>query len=331
MVTKPDLNGFRVPAEWESQAAVWISWPVSDRIWPRKRKEIWETFARLTALMSRYQSVCINAVHRAHTNIRLALNEAKADLSAVTLYPHQTDDVWCRDHGPIWLKNDNTGEVRISNWGFNAWGGKFSPYDNDNRVPARMAESLGIALDSFDTLLEGGALEFNGANCLITTESVLLNANRGSISRTDWQVFFRERLGIQKIVWLKEGLLNDDTDGHVDNIARFVDIDSVLIVSPGGEKKLEINLERAREQFKSVQLLPRLHFTIGPVLVPASYANYVLLNGIVLVPAFGQNTDEEARGIIADCFPGHRVTGFDCRLLLEEGGGLHCLTNNQPA
>ncbi|WOO41875.1 agmatine deiminase family protein [Rubellicoccus peritrichatus] len=324
------LTDFRVPAEWEPQEAVWLSWPVSDHIWPSARQEIWKCFATLAALMARYQRVRINADPAAHNLILQQLKEAKADLDEIELYPHTTDDVWCRDHGPVWLKNTNTGEVAISDWKFNAWGGKFEPYKRDDQVPQSMAKSLDLHAFPRKEVLEGGAIEVNGEGVLLTTEIVMLNRNRGGRVRADWKQALGNALNIKDILWLGEGLPNDDTDGHIDNIARFFQPNGVLTVESNGDEELKANARRLMARFRDVVHLPLPEVTINGQLVPASYANFVILNGAVIVPTFGVSQDEKALDIIKTAFPGRKVAGFGSRLLLEEGGAVHCLTSNQP-
>lgn len=324
------ISDFRVPAEWEPQEAVWLSWPVSDHIWPNTRQEIWKSFASLASVMSRYQRVRINADPAAHNLILKQLNEAKADLDEIELFPHTTDDVWCRDHGPVWLKNTNTGEVAISDWKFNAWGGKFEPYKSDDSVPENIAKSLGLHRFPRKEVLEGGAIEVNGEGVLLTTEVVMLNRNRGGRVRADWKETLKSALSIKDILWLGEGLPNDDTDGHIDNIARFFQPNAVITVESKGDEELKANARRLTARFMDVVHLPLPEVMINGQLAPASYANFVILNGAVIVPTFGAPEDTKALHVIKTAFPGRKVEGFDSRLLLEEGGAVHCLTSNQP-
>lgn len=323
-----------MPAEWEPQEAIWLSWPVATHIWPGQHEEIEETFARLAALMSHHQKVCINATPAAHPGIREHLNRARADLTVTSLHAHPTNDVWCRDHGPIWLRHDETGEVAITDWAFNAWGGKFSPWDLDNTVPRAIAHSLSFKCFSRPEILEGGAVETDGQGKLLVTEAVLLNPNRGpGLTRASWERPLADTLGIEETLWLGDGLPNDDTDGHIDNIARFFAPDHLLAVEPGPHANLLENLKNLRQRFAHVITLPLPDYRIPGTTEasPASYANYVVLNDAVIVPAYGDSQlDDTACGIIGDCFPGRRIHPFDSRLLIEEGGSVHCLSTNQP-
>ncbi|WP_309387858.1 agmatine deiminase family protein [Cerasicoccus frondis] len=323
----------RMPAEWEPQVALWLSWPVSTHIWPQKHEAVAEKFAGIAAAASRYQRVNINAAEEAHVFIRNHLRHAGAVWENVWLYDHPTNDVWCRDHGPIFVKED--GQVRVTNWTFNAWGGKFEPWDLDNAAPPLMAAAQDLPCDTYDLILEGGAIEVNGAGVMLTTDPVLLNPNRNvGVTRADYEKVFAEALGVTEVIWLPSELPNDDTDGHIDNLARFFAEDSVLCVSSQRVPTLRENFELLKRRFSHVEELP----LPDPVLnrageeLPASYANYVLVNGAVLAPVFGQKiTDEWALGALKECFPGRDVVPIDCRLLLEEGGALHCISANQPA
>ncbi|GHC07396.1 agmatine deiminase family protein [Cerasicoccus arenae] len=323
----------RMPAEWEPQTALWLSWPVSMHIWPQKHEAIAEKFAEITAAASRFQRVNINAEEDAHVGIRNQLRHAKAVWENIWLYDHPTNDVWCRDHGPIYIKED--GQVRVTNWNFNAWGGKFEPWDLDNATPPRIAEALGQPCDSYDVILEGGGIEVNGAGVMLTTTPVLLNPNRNpGLSMADYESIFADALGIKEIVWLPTELPNDDTDGHIDNLARFFAEDAVLCVSSQRTPALKDNHEILKARFGQVVELPLpdpIFNTKGEEL-PASYANYVVINGAVLTPVFGQKTtDQWAIGTLKDCFPDRKIVPIDCRLLLEEGGALHCISANEPA
>lgn len=280
--------------------------------------------------MSRYQRVRINADPSAHNLILYELNDARTDLAEVELFPHATDDVWCRDHGPVWLKHKDTGEVAVSDWKFNAWGGKFEPFILDDQISQKIAQSLRFRCFSQTQVLEGGAIEVNGEGVLLTTEAVMLNRNRGGHVRADWQEALGRSLNIEEIFWLGEGLPNDDTDGHIDNIARFFKKNSVLAVESRGDEALKANARRLMARFDEVVYLPLPEVIIDSQLAPASYANFVVLNGAVIVPAFGIRQDDKAAQIIKACFPGRKVESFDSRLFLREGGAVHCLTSNQP-
>ena len=348
-MTPAELS-YAMPAEWSLQEAVWLSWPVNDeRHWGGvKQALIREKFAGIAAAISRFETVRINAEGSEHAGILEACNKAKAVPERIELFDHPHNDVWCRDHGPIFLKHRETGEVAISDWGFNAWGGKFPPYDLDDSIPRQVAKSLGMKRFTGGMILEGGAIEVNGAGQLLTTEAVLLNKNRNPhLSRDQIEQKLRDTLDVQDILWLKEGIEGDDTDGHIDDLARFIDSGTIVACvekdrgSPN-HAVLDDNLGRLKSflghegrPFEVVPIhLPEACEVPGwrlPVL-PASYVNFLIVNGGVLVPTFRQHkNDDRALGMFRELFGEREVVGIDCLDLVEEGGTLHCISQQQPA
>ncbi|MCH7227697.1 agmatine/peptidylarginine deiminase [Haloferula sp. A504] len=344
----PAELGFAMPPEWAPQEAVWLSWPVPDpRHWGgSKRDRIEAGFAEIAAAISAFELVRINATSSNHQRIRSLCETARAVPERIELFDHAHDDVWCRDHGPIFVRNGATGEVAITDWEFNAWGGKFPPWDSDNRIPRRVADSLGLRRFEAGMVLEGGAIEVNGRGQLLTTEAVLLNPNRNpGLSRDDIESRLRDHLGVREILWLEKGIEGDDTDGHVDDLVRFTD-DHTLVAATSASspdrETLAANLERLRgfrgPDGRSFQIheipLPESCEVPGwrlPVL-PASYVNFLIVNGGVLVPTFRQKrNDDRALGILKELFPDRTVAGIDCLELVEEGGSLHCISQQQPA
>jgi agmatine deiminase len=343
-------SGFFMPAEWSPQEAVWLSWPVDDpRHWGgAKRDLIWSKFAEIAAAISRHEPVRINAPGADHSAITAACNRAKAVPERVQLFDHPHNDVWCRDHGPIFVKHRQTGETAVTNWGFNAWGGKFPPWDLDDAIPHKIASALGKRVFDGGMILEGGGIEINGAGQLLTTEAVLLNPNRNPhLTKEQIEQKLRDGLGVSDILWLKQGIEGDDTDGHIDDLARFTNETTLLAcvekdpASPN-RQVLADNLSNLRSflgpngrAFDVVEIpLPEACEVPGwrlPVL-PASYVNFLIVNGGVLVPTFRQSkNDDRALGIIREMFPDREITGIDCLDLVEEGGTLHCISQQQPA
>lgn len=336
-----NASGFSLPAEWSPQEAVWLSWPVDDpRHWGgAKAAAIESKFAGIAAAISRFQPVRINAMAAGHEAIRTACNRAKAEMAHLELFDHAHDDVWCRDHGPIFVKHAESGEVAVTDWEFNAWGGKFAPWDQDNTIPRQIANSLGLRHFEGGMVLEGGAIEVNGTGQLLTTEAVLLNPNRNPhLNKEQIEEHLRDGLGVQDILWLKQGIEGDDTDGHIDDLARFVSEDTILACTDTGANRaiLEDNLQRLRSdgRFGLVEIpLPEACEVPGwrlPVL-PASYVNFLIVNDGVLVPTFRQaRNDDRALGMMRELFPDREVRGIDCLDLVEEGGSLHCISMQQP-
>jgi agmatine deiminase len=342
--------GFSMPPEWSTQEAVWLSWPVDDpRHWGgAKRDLIHSKFAEIAAAITRFESVRINAPGADHTEIVAACNRAKAVPERVELFDHPHNDVWCRDHGPIFVKHHSTGEVALTDWEFNAWGGKFPPWDLDNTIPARIGSSLGKRSFGGGMILEGGAIEVNGTGQLLTTEAVLMNPNRNAgMSRGEIEQRLRDGLGVSEILWLKQGIEGDDTDGHIDDLARFVNPNTILAcvdrnaASPN-QQILARNLMDLRsfhgpngKGFEVLEIpLPEACEVPGWRLprLPASYVNFLIVNEGVLVPTFRQSkNDDRALGMIRELFPGREILGIDCLDLVEEGGTLHCISQQQPA
>ncbi len=306
---------------------------------------MWAKFAEIAAAISRHETVRINAPGSDHAAIAAACNRAKAVPERVQMFDHPHNDVWCRDHGPIFVKHRETGEVAVTDWEFNAWGGKFPPWDLDNTIPSRIATALGMRGFKGGMILEGGGIEINGAGQLLTTEAVLLNPNRNpGMGREEIELRLRDGLGVSEILWLKQGIEGDDTDGHIDDLARFTDERTILACidcSSHNRDVLNDNLARLRSFlgphdrcFEVVEIpLPEACEVPGwrlPVL-PASYVNFLIVNGGVLVPTFRQGrNDDRALGIIRELFPDREITGIDCLDLVEEGGTLHCISQQQP-
>ena len=332
-----------MPAEWEKQSATWLSWPSNQKLWPGHYHLVPAKFAEFAAAISKFQPVKINASGKLKAEAEKLLKEARADLSVIELVDIATDDVWCRDHGPIFVKNDQTGELAITDWEFHGWGGKFEA-SLDNQVPQKIAKHLGLKCFSFAFELEGGGIEVTGDGRLLTTEAVQNNPNRAE-GRNDAEFHhaIKEGLSIDEILWIGEGLDNDDTDGHIDNLARFISPQSIIAVTEQNSSspnfhRLQKNLDRlgqmktkAGSKFDVIALpLPEPIHLAGRDL-PPSHANFLIVNDGVLVPLYGQKSDDVAMGILQDCFPKHKMIGIDCRVLLIEGGALHCLSQQQPA
>lgn len=334
-----------MPAEWEPQAAVWLSWPHNRATWPGQFRPIPAAFAGIVAQISRFEEVRINCARVWQPRARRLCAAAGAELRRVRFYHHPTDDAWCRDHGPIFVKHRRTGEVAVTDWTFNKWGGKYPPWDKDNAIPGRIARSLKLRRFVQPMVLEGGSIDVNGRGLLLTTEQCLLHPNRNpGLGRGEIEANLREYLGVQRILWLGEGITGDDTDGHVDDITRFFKPDGVVtVVEPNrrdvNHRPLAENLERLRE-FRTLQgraleivKLPMPEpFGFRGQRVPASYANFLIINGAVLVPQFRQlRRDAAACRILGDCFPGREIIPIDCYHLIWGLGTLHCLSQQQPA
>ena len=266
-------------------------------------------------------------------------------MSRVKFYDHPTNDVWCRDHGPIFVKHQKTGEVALTDWHYNAWGDKYPPYDLDNKIPASVARKLKLRRFVNDMVLEGGSIEVNGNGVLLTSEQCLLNENRNpQLSKAQIERILKDYLGVKTILWVGDGIIGDDTDGHIDDITRFYKEDGfITCVEPQqldpNHRILAENLQRLREfrtakgkSYDIVELPMPRPFAFQGQRVPASYVNYLVINGAVLVPQFRQpKRDTQAREIIGQCFTDREIIGIDCYHLIWGLGTLHCISQQQPA
>lgn len=341
----PAALGFRMPAEWEPQEAVWLSWPHRKSTWPGHFRRIPQKFAEIVAAISAFEEVRINCAAALQPHAKKLCRQAGAEMARVTFFDHPTNDAWCRDHGPIFVRHGQSGEVAITDWTFNAWGEKYAEFQKDNAIPGRVARALQMRRFTRSMVLEGGSIDVNGAGCLLTTEACLLNPNRNPrMSRQAIEQALRDMLGIQTILWLGDGIVGDDTDGHVDDLARFFSADGIVTAVESDARDLNYpmlrdNLVRlkalrtpAGKKFRIVELpMPEPVYCEG-VRLPASYANFLIINGAVLMPAFRQpERDAEAADVLSRCFPGREIVPIDCRELVWGLGTLHCISQQQPA
>lgn len=342
----PAALDYRMPAEWEPHAATWLAWPHKAESWPglfERIPPVWVAIARALAPHERV-AILVND-DAAAAAARDLLRAGGVPLERIDFHRIPTDDAWVRDHGPTFVTREREGRTELAavDWIFNAWGGKYPPWDRDDAVPAAIAARLGIPCFRPGIVLEGGSIDVNGRGMVLTTEQCLLNPNRNPhLSREEIEAVLREYLGVRQVAWLGEGIAGDDTDGHVDDVARFVDPTTVVAAveeDPADENHgpLRDNLERLRglrdpegRPLRVVPLpMPAPVFHEGQR-VPASYANFYVANGVVLVPVFDDPRDAEALRTLATCFPGRRVTGIPARDLVWGLGAVHCVTQQQP-
>lgn len=339
-------QGWRMPAEWEPHQATWMSWPSRlntsfpdgdhhDRVLP--------VFARLIEAITASEPLylnCVNDDDRSWIERNVASEARKnlilTDIPAV--YP------WCRDHGAIFVVNDATGEVAATTWEYNAWGRKYPEAIPDTNIPSAMASLLGLKDFPGGMVLEGGSIDLNGCGSLLTTESCLLNPNRNPhLSRTQIEQRLRDFLGVDKILWLHDGVAGDDTDGHIDDITRFINPETVVTVvedNPTDENypRLLENYERLcrmtteDDSGLNVLVLPMPSpLIMDDQRLPASYANFYITNQSVIVPVFNDPNDDRALAKIAECFPDRRIVPIDSTELVWGLGSFHCLTQQVPA
>jgi agmatine deiminase len=343
----PAQLGYHMPAEWEPHVATWLSWPRREGIsFPDSFDRVLPTLRAMVEALIESEKVCINVCNGAHeAEARQVLRGLS--MERITFHRIPTNEPWCRDHGPIFLTRKKEPRLAIVDWDYNAWGNKYPPFDLDEIVPTRVAEALGLPVFYPHMILEGGAIEVNGAGALLTTESCLLNKNRNpNLSRKQIEQRLRDFLGVREILWLGGGIAGDDTDGHIDDLARFVSERKVVtVIEEDRDDKnfepLQENLARLREmkigasrtgRKIDIVTLPMPRKIVREDLrLPASYANFYVANRCVLVPTFADPADEAALSILQRCFPTRRVIGIDCRELIWGLGTFHCLTQQQPA
>lgn len=343
------VTGYRFPAEWEPHAATWLSWPRPDGIsFPGRYEEIQPALVQMVSALAGAERVNINVSDEEHEQlVRGFLRQHGCrDIAHVVFHRVPTNEPWCRDHGPIFLTNPGSAAPLLAlDWGYNAWGGKYPPYDRDNAVPRRVAEILGgIPVVSPGIVMEGGSVEVNGAGSLLTTTSCLLHPNRNpTLSQAEIERHLRDFFRVSNVLWLGDGIEGDDTDGHIDDITRFVGRTRVLtVVEPDpadpNHAPLQENLERLRTmRAEDGAALEVIELPMPPRVeregqrLPASHANYYVANGVVLLPGFGGASDAVAARLLGECFPGRRVELIDCRELIWGLGAFHCLTQQQPA
>jgi agmatine deiminase len=340
VAASPARLGYRHPAEWEPHAATWLAWPHNRATWPGTFENIPPIFAQLVERISRYEPVKLLA---GTGDVWAQARQMVGHLPNVQFWPIETNDAWCRDHGPMFLEGLDLPPALVD-WQYNAWGEKYPPFDKDNAVPARIAALGNYRRFPAELVLEGGAVDFNGRGTLLTTRSCLLHPRRNP-GRTEEEVtaYLRDFACVRHVVWLSGGdFQGDDTDGHIDQLARFVGPRTIVVATCGNPsdpnfpvlRRLAEELQGAVDQdgarFEIVALpIPEPKFFQGRRL-PASYCNFYCLNGAVLVPAFDDPADTRAAAILGDLFPDRRVELFPCIDLIWGLGAVHCLTQQEP-
>ena len=345
----PADQGFSFPAEWHPHAATWISWPRPEGIsFPGRYQECIDNVVEVIRAIADFEPVHLNVPNIDYEDIvRARLAYRKVPMRRVRFHHIRTNECWTRDHGPAFVLRRHRGRTQaaIVDWGYNAWGGKYPPFDADDAVPSVIGRELGLPVFLPGIVMEGGAVDFNGAGTVLTTTSCLLNKNRNpNLSRAQIEDYLKRFYGQRHVIWLGKGIAGDDTDGHIDDLARFVGERTIVIgierdARDANYKPLRDarrRLDRLRDQdgrpFTIVELpMPR------PVVharqrLPATYMNFLFVNGALLVPTFGQkDRDGHALDVLRRVLPRRRVVGVDCRALIWGLGAIHCLTQQQPA
>ncbi len=341
----PAREGFFFPAEWHPHVATWLSWPHTEASWTRERQELmFPAYIEFIKAIAESEQVCINAQNESVIQAATErLQVAGADMSRITLLPHPTNDSWCRDHGPAFLINPPKKERMIVNWGYNAWGGKYPPYNADDQIPVEVARYRKLAYVTPGIVMEGGSVEFNGAGTVLTSRACLLNQNRNAhLSQADIEQYLCDYYGVQQVLWVEEGIVGDDTDGHIDDTVRFVNEDTVVAAYESNRQDDNYPfLTEIHQELKQMRLLNGKQLTIvelpmpDPVVsdglrLPASYANFLITNGAVIVPTFRCAKDQQALDIIGSCFPNRKIIGIDSTDIVWGLGSFHCLSQQEP-
>ncbi|MFB5265589.1 agmatine/peptidylarginine deiminase [Paenibacillus enshidis] len=333
---------YTMPPEWARHERTFISWPVRESmVYPDTHTAVCEGYAEIVRAMAEFEPVTIVVNPEDMEAVQKFNFGPQAEL-----LPIEHSDAWLRDNGPTFVKNDK-GELAGINWKFNAWGGKYAPWDLDDQVAPRILEKLNVPRTDAPLIMEGGSIHVDGEGTLITTEECLLNPNRNpELSKADIEEYLRKYTGVSKIIWLKRGLSGDETDGHVDNIACFAAPGKVLIQvcdDPADEnyeitrENLEILQQETDAQGRKLEIIPiqqppqRMHEDSRLTL---SYINFYFVNGGIILPVFGgdaEETDRQAAQRLSEAFPDREIRTVDGMAVIKEGGNVHCTTQQMPA
>jgi agmatine deiminase len=339
----PRNRGYHMPAEWERHEAVWLSWPHNILTFPYL-EAVEKSYIRFIAAIHRSEEVRLLVPEDQENRVIHLLGEAGVDLKRVTVYHYPYADVWIRDYGPTFVVNRGEGRVAMVRWIFNAWGDKYDELLKDGNIPGYMGQDLGYPVFQPGIVLEGGSIDVNGRGTVLTTRACLLHPNRNpSLSPDEIEETLLEYLGAVKVIWLHDGVAGDDTDGHIDDIARFVGPSTVVCAceEDPADENYQVLLENYHilsgetDQDGNPLTVVRLPMP-GPVITegmryPASYTNFYIGNSMVIVPVFGDPNDERAVAILKGVFPGREVIGINARAMIEGYGTFHCATQQQPA
>ncbi len=340
-----NLSGFHFPAEWAQHTATWLSWPHKEESWPGKIATIYKPYCEFIKVISEGELVRINvADEQMAAFAKQQLQIVGVDLKNIEFFTFPTNDAWCRDHGPAFLINPETKEKVIVDWGYNAWGNKYPPYDLDDVIPTKIAQHFNLPAYHPGIVMEGGSVDFNGKGTVLTTTACLLNKNRNPhLNQQQIEAYLQNYYGVQQVLWLGDGIIGDDTDGHIDDITRFVNEDTVVTVIE--ENKNDENyhiLQENLQTLKTMRLLNGKQLNIielpmpEPVYydgqrLPASYANFYISNAAVVAPTYRSKNDVKALDILQQCFPDKKVVGIDSTDIIWGLGSFHCLSQQEPA
>lgn len=339
-------QGYFFPAEFHPHVATWLSWPHKEASWPGKINAIYPYYSQFVKYLAMSELVRINVADEAMKAAAVAhLQQAGVQMDKVEFFLHPTNDAWCRDHGPAFLINPTAAEKKvIVDWGYNAWGGKYPPFDKDDVIPTLIANHYKLPVFHPGIVMEGGSVEFNGAGTVLTSTCCLLNENRNPhLTQAQIETYLQDYYGVDQVLWVAEGIIGDDTDGHIDDTVRFVNEDTVLTVVESNKQDENYELLQGNlEQLKGMRLLngKQLNVVELPMpdavvfedqRLPASYANFYISNQHVIVPTYRCAQDDKALQIIQECFKTREVVGIDSTEIIWGLGSFHCLSQQEPA
>lgn len=347
MITQsPNTLGYYFPAEWYPHHATWLSWPHKEASWPGKLDTVYEPYCHFIREVSQGEQVCINVANKAmEVSATEYLEKAGVDLTRIAFYHHPTNDAWCRDHGPAFLINPEAAIKKvIVDWGYNAWGNKYPPYEQDDVIPTLVGKALDIPVYHPGIIMEGGSVDFNGNGTVLTTRACLLNKNRNPLlNQQQLEEYLQAYYGVSQVLWLGDGIVGDDTDGHIDDITRFVNTDTVVTVVEENRSDenygiLQENLTRLKKmrlpngkQLHIIELPMPGKVVYEGQRLPASYANFYIANATVVMPTYRDDkNDQKALDILTACFPDRNVVGIDSTDIIWGLGSWHCLTQQEP-
>ncbi len=339
----PFEDGYRFPAEWEPHVATWLTYPHNDDSFPGKLESIYPSYLRFIAEITKSEKVRINVPPAFKNQLLRQLDETCVDSAQVEIFERESNDVWCRDHGPAFVVKDVPERQKaIVDWEFNAWGGKY-PHNADNRIAGAIAADFGLPVYKPGIVMEGGSVEFNGQGTLLTTRACLLNRNRNPrLNQQQIEQYLHDYYGIHQVLWLGDGIDGDDTDGHVDDITRFANANTIITAVE--TDKNDVNYEPLQENLRALRCMRLLNGRQpdivelpmpAPVVyngqrLPASYANFYITNDAIIIPTFRCPQDDRAMQILASCFTNRRIVGIDSTDIVWGFGSFHCLSQQEP-
>ena len=344
--TVPKDLGYYFPAEFAPHVATWLSWPHKEASWPEKIHTIFPYYCQFIKELTKSEKVCINVNNEALKAFAVMhLQQADVDLSKVQFFMNPTNDAWCRDHGPAFLINPNAEQKKvIVDWNYNAWGGKYPPYNLDDIIPTLIAKQYNIPVYYPGIVMEGGSVEFNGKGTVLTSTACLLNENRNPhLNQEQIENYLCNYYGVEQVLWVDEGIVGDDTDGHIDDTVRFVNEDTVItVIEENHNDENYALLQHNLKQLQQMRLINGKQLNIAELpmpdeisyngqRLPCSYANFYIANHAVIVPTFRCGKDDKALRIIQSCFPTRKVVGIDSVEIIWGLGSFHCLSQQEPA